>query len=102
MEILVQQSYMTSKWHIIGTVWLFIVVMAAFFFNLELRNYKEKLEHSLETYHKQVQTMIKRSEHELVKLTIPKYTTLNKIQMLEGDELNNELLDFLLLSLAGE
>ena len=85
---------MTSKWHIIGTVWLFIVVMAAFFFNLELRNYKEKLEHSLETYHKQVQTMIKRSEHELVKLTIPKYTTLNKIQMLEGDELNNELLDF--------
>ena len=87
---------MTSKWHIIGTVWLFIVIMAAFFFNLELRSYKEKLDHDLETYHKQVQTMIERSEHELIKLTLPKYTTIKKIQTIDGDNLNQELLEFFL------
>jgi len=87
---------MTSKWHIIGTVWLFIVIMAAFFFNLELRSYKEKLEHDLDNYHRQVQTMIERSEHELIKLTIPKYNTLKKIQTIDGDSLSKELLEFFL------
>ena len=87
---------MTSKWHIIGTVWLFIVIMAAFFFNLELRSYKEKLDDDLENYHKQVQKMIERSEHELIKLTLPKYTTIKKIQTIDGDNLNQELLEFFL------
>jgi len=87
---------MTSKWHIIGTVWLFIVIMAAFFFNLELRSYKEKLAHDLDNYHRQIQTMIELSENQLIKLTLPNYTTLKRIQTITGDNLHQELLEFFL------
>jgi len=83
---------MTSKWHIIGTVWLFIVIMAAFFFNLELRSYKEKLNDDLENYHKQIETMIERSEHELMKLSAPKYNIIKQIQHSNAQNIHKDLL----------